>query len=82
MIEKEVIIEAIIEKEVEVIVEKIVEVPVEKIVEVEVEVLIEVPVYVEKIVEEDVIVETQMDNFATQQGYDMSSIDIDDHKFT
>lgn len=48
----------------------------------EVEVLVEVPVYVEKIVEEDVIVETQMDNFSTQQGYDMSSIDVDDQKFT
>jgi hypothetical protein len=43
---------------VEVIVERIVEVPVEKIVEVEIEVLIERPVYIEKIIEEDLIIET------------------------
>jgi hypothetical protein len=41
-----------------VIVERIIEVPVEKIVEVEIEVLIEKPVYVERIIEEDVIIET------------------------
>ncbi len=40
------------------IVERIIEVPVEKIVEVEIEVLIEKPVYVERIIEEDVIIET------------------------
>ena len=40
------------------IVERIIEVPVEKIVEVEIDVLIEKPVYVERIIEEDVIIET------------------------
>ena len=40
------------------IVERIIEVPVGKIVEVEIEVLIEKPVYVERIIEEDVIIET------------------------
>ncbi len=60
-------IDAVVEKEVEVIVEKTIEVPVEKIVEVPIEIMVEKPVYKEVIIEEEVIVETDMDLVETMR---------------
>ena len=55
--------DVIIEKQVEVIWEKIIEVPVEKIIEVPIHIFIEKPIFKEKIVEEEIIIETDKFEF-------------------
>lgn len=60
IVEKPVVHDIIIEKRVEVIKEVVIEVPVEKIIEVPVKIYIDVPVIKENIVEEEVLVETDV----------------------
>jgi hypothetical protein len=66
IVEKPVYIETIVEKEVEIIVEREVQVPVEKIVEVEVEIVTEKPIYREIVHEEQIFIETEVDEVTTQ----------------
>lgn len=57
-------------------------VPVEKIVEVEVEVIVEVPVYVDKIIEEFIDVEAQIDEVYEDHNVTEETREVDDHELT
>ena len=63
VIEKEVPIDVIIEKKVEYVVEKVIEVPVEKIINIPIEIKVEVPKVKEKIIEEEILIETEVFEF-------------------
>lgn len=60
IIEKPVVYDIVIEKKVEIIKEKIVEVEVEKVIEVPINIYVEKPVIKEKIIEEDLYLETEV----------------------
>ena len=82
IIEKPVYINTVVEREVEVIVEKEVQVPVEKIVEVEVEVLTERPVYREVIIEEEVFIDTEVDEVNNVADAPDNVMEHDDNELT